>query len=461
MSGAIVKSAFTADLARYRRSASLWLLLLSAPVAARYMISETEGEGVNLAVGGQLPVLTSPVLGIWLGIVVSLLVMPVLYIYLRAGPTRQQPWQVTEPTAASRVSIAFGRFLADASIALGALVALSLAGLFLGWLKVTGPYQPVVIIALAWVVAAPSLLAIAAFRILFDAVPLLRGALGDFVFFCLWMASIIVPALLAEGPSSLGANLASLTGAVRPLVESAPPGSESFAIGTSSLREGRIELDPWAGIAAQGYLAARLSWMVLAGVIAVLAGLLYRPHKPKVRRDWFGFLSRFALTNWLPRRAASAARASLSPVSLLALVWTEARLIAADALFAPLALAAAIVAATNDFAKTGSAVILLLMVFALTAHAGRTEARGLITLTQTACLNPWVKRAAFVIAGAALTTLLAVPAALVATSATPVVIALTTGGCAALAAIGLAALSGSAFVPRIVLLIAWYIYLAS
>jgi hypothetical protein len=34
VSQAIAKAAFTADFARYRRSASLWLLLLSAPVAA-------------------------------------------------------------------------------------------------------------------------------------------------------------------------------------------------------------------------------------------------------------------------------------------------------------------------------------------------------------------------------------------------------------------------------------------
>ncbi len=457
----VVKSAFWADLTRYRRSASLWLLLLSAPVAARYMISETEGEGINIAVGGQLPVLTSPVLGIWLGIVVSLLVMPVVFIYLRAGPTRRQPWQVTEPSAAPRVGIALGRYFADAVIVVGVLIALTLAGLFLGWLKVTGPFQPGIIVALAWLVAAPTLLAVAAFRILFDAIPILRGALGDFVFFMLWMSSIVVPSLLAEEASSFGANLASMGGAIRPLVESAPPGSDSFAIGTSSLQPGRIELDPWAGIAAEGYIASRAAWIGLSVLIAILAGLLYRQHKPKQRREWFGFLERFALSNWLPRRAASATPAPLSATALPALALAEIRLIAADRWFVPLALGTALIAATQDFAKIGSPATLLLMVFALTAHAGRTEARGLIALTKTAAWSPWVRRAAFVVAGTVLTTALALPASVMTASAEPVAIGLITGACASLGAIGLAAMSGSAFVPRIVLLIVWYGYMAS
>ncbi|MEM7690543.1 MAG: hypothetical protein AAF291_16125 [Pseudomonadota bacterium] len=460
MSAAIVKSAFTADLARYRRSASLWLLLLSAPVAARYMISETEGEGINIAVGGQLPVLTSPVLGIWLGIVVSLLVMPVVFIYLRAGPTRAQPWQVTESSAAPRVAIAMGRFLADAVIALGALSALTAAGLFLGWLKVTGPFEPGVIIALAWLVAGPTLLAIAALRILFDAVPFLRGALGDFVFFMLWFAALIIPSLLSEGPSTFGGNLASLNGAIRPLVESAPPGSDSFAVGTSSLKPGRIELDPWAGIAAQGYIASRVSWVVFAFLIAIAAGLLYAPHKPKARREWFGFLERFSLAKLIPRRAANAAPAGLSPLWAPGLVLAEMRLIGAGRWFVPLAAISAIMAATNDFGRVGSPVILLLMVFALTAHAGRSEARGLLALTGTAVLSPWARRAAFVVAGTVLTAALALPASVATASATPLVTGLVTGACAAAAAMGLAAISGSAFMPRIVLLIAWYVYMA-
>jgi len=96
------------SLRRYRRSWGLWLLLLVAPVGARLMISNEDGQGIVIAIGGHLPVLTSPVLGIWWGIVVSTLLLPIGYIYLRSNTNRRQPWQVEEVTAGSRVAIMLG-----------------------------------------------------------------------------------------------------------------------------------------------------------------------------------------------------------------------------------------------------------------------------------------------------------------------------------------------------------------
>jgi len=458
----IMRSALVSDLTRYRRSLSLWLVLLSAPsVAARYMISDTEGEGISIAVGGQLPVLTSPVLGIWLGIVVSVLVMPVVFIYLRAGPARVQPWQIEETTPASRVAVALGRFLANATIASGILMALSAAGLFLGWLKVTGPYEPLVILALAWLVAWPTLLAIAAMHILFDALPLLRGALGDLLFLCLWIGSIVVPSILVEGPSSFANNLASLSGAIRPLIESAPPGSESFAIGTSSLLEGRVALDPWAGIQAEGYIASRVAWIGLAFGLAILAGLIYRQHKRPIRKERLAFLKQVSLSELLPRAKVDPARARLSPLRLPGLVFTEMRLMAAGSWFTISALIVIILSLTNDFSELGIAAILLLMAFALSAHAGRSEDRGLRALTDAALLSPMSRRVAFIAAGTALTALLSLPAAILNAQVSPLALASITGLAASTIAIVLAAISGSAFLPRIVLLILWYGYIAS
>ena len=125
-----------------------------------------------------------------------------------------------------------------------------------------------------------------------------------------------------------------------------------------------------------------------------------------------------------------------------------------------LAIGAAVIGATNDFAKIGSPVALLLMVFVLTAHAGRSEAKGLVALTQTAVTSPWTRRAAFIIAGTVISVGLAIPASIAVASAYPVGLAAVTGAVAATMAIGMATLSGSAFLPRIVMLIVWYGYMA-
>ena len=104
----------------------LWLLIIAAPIAARYMIPMGPGaEGVRITVGSHLPEMTSGFLGVSLGIVVSTLVLPIAWLYLRSNTTRRQPWQVEEVTAASRVAIALGRFAADAIVLMTTLVALT------------------------------------------------------------------------------------------------------------------------------------------------------------------------------------------------------------------------------------------------------------------------------------------------------------------------------------------------
>ncbi len=461
MSAAILSSSLETSLLRYRRSKALWLMLLSAPVAARYMISQEEGEGISVTIGNQLPVLTSAVLGVWLGIVVSTLVMPIAYIYLRANTTRRQPWQIEEVTAASRVSIALGRFLADSAILLAVLTMLSFAGLFLGWMMVTGPWNPFHIVGLLWLVAAPTFVVVAAIRILFDAVPMLRGAFGDVLFFIIWMAALIVPSLLSEGPASFGASLADLGGALTPLVQGAPDGSNAFAIGASSIEPGRMELDVFKGIAAEGYIASRFLWIGIAFAIAALAGLLYHPHRAKSRTQRFDWLGKLSLAKLLPTAKPQYSAAPRAAVPLWGLLLTETRLIASGPLFPVLAIAAALAGFAPDFRHVGSPAGLLLLVFALSAHAGRTEASGLVALTGTTATAPWQRRAAFVMAGTILSALMALPAVAVTASVYPLTLALASGAAASALAIGLSAMSGSPFVARLVLIIFWYGYFAS
>ena len=107
---------------------------------------------------------------------------------------------------------------------------------------------------------------------------------------------------------------------------------------------------------------------------------------------------------------------------------------------------------------------LLLLIFGLTAHAGRSEQPGLLALTRTAPFPPTLRRLAFVAAGIGWSLLLALPAAArgaMAGTAQPLILALATGAAVSAAAILLGAWTRSAFAPRLVLLIAWYGYLSA
>jgi hypothetical protein len=456
----ITASSLTTSFLRYARSRALWLMLLVAPLGARYMLPFEDGGGIKIAVGNALPVMTSPFLGVSLGIIVSTLVLPIAWLYLRSNTTRRQPWQVEEVSAGSRVAIALGRFVADAAVLLAVLATLNLAGLYLATFMLEGDALNMAELSFAlWVVAAPALIGLAALRIVFDARPLLRSGFGDFAYFCVWIGSIAVPVATEKAEPSFGANMWDFAGFVTPLKYGAPPGTDSFSIGGGFLATGSINLDVMAGLMSPGYLESRLAWIGVAVALVVIAGLIYAPHKAKKKAVLTGRLGALLNAGPPPRVVANAPAAKQAFAEALGLVIAEFRLIGSGRVFLLLAAGVAVLTAlAPDFRHAASPAALLLLVFALSAHAGRSEARGLVALTKVAPFAPMARRVAFVVAGSGWATLLALPALLRLPPVETLTLASAAGAAAALVAIGLSTLTGSSFAARLALLILWYGY---
>jgi len=460
---AVARSSLRTSLARYSRSWGLWLLLLVAPVGARFWIPDENDRTVVISVNDHAPVMTSAMLGVTLGIVITTLLLPVAFIYLRSNATRRQPWQVEEVTAGSRVAVALGRFAADCAVLGAVLAAMTLAGWFIAWLVT--PLESIDLGAITlglWLIAAPSLMGVAAIRILFDAFPATRGPLGEVLYFVIWMASIIAPLGGAERNASFAGNMTDFAGFVRPLTYDLPPGRENdFTIGAGEASApGRVDLDVMSGLLSEGYVASRFAWAAIAILVAALAGLAYRPHRPRKERRRTGPIARLLAPGAPPAAQPGAPAAGPARVPLLGLVWAEARLIAEGRLWLLLAALAAAAGPFVDYRLVASPAALLLLIFGLTAHAGRSEQPGLIALTATAPFPPMLRRAGFVAAGLGWSLLLALPAAAT-HGVQPLILALATGASASLAAILLGAWTRSAFAPRLVLLIAWYLYLSA
>ena len=457
----VAGSTLTTTLLRYTRSWGLWAILLVGPIGARFMIARDDGAGLQVAIGDHLPVLTSATLGVCLGVIVSTLLLPVGFIYLRSNTSRRQPWQVDEVSAASRIAIALGRFGADAAVLLAVLAALTVAGWVLGWMIVSGPYNPGWIALPLWLVAAPALVGLAAVRTLLDARPIGRRGFGDFLFFILWMASLVAPAAASKLPSSFATNIVDFGGFVRPLVDGSPNRNDDFSIGSTRVKPGRVPLETERALAAPGYVASRFAWLGIAIAIAAFAGLIHAPHTAPRRRRLAEWLARLNAAPTPPVAQPDAPPAARSGSLPLGLVVTEFRLLGAGRLFL---IAASVVAALSllpDFRHIGSPAALLLLLFPLSAHAGQSEARGLAQLLAATPTAPLLRRAALALSAIAWVVALSLPAAVVHLSLAPIVLAAGTSAVMAGVAITLAAVARSGFAARLVLLIAWYGYLSS
>ncbi len=464
MNLAVVRSSLTTSLARYGRSMGLWILLLVAPVGARFMIAARGSDTTLIAVDNRVPWLTSPVLGVSLGVVIATLLLPVAFIYLRSNVTRHQPWQVEEVSPAGRVAIAYGRWLADIAVLASVLATTTVAGCLLALLLLPlDEVDPASIILTLWAIAAPPVAMVASLRLLFDARPWTRGPLGEVLFFVFWMGSLVM--VLAGGQAGgYAANMTDLPGFMSP-ISFGQGGADNFVIGGVEIapNSAPIHLDVMSGVMADGYLAARLTWLGIAGLVPLLAGLIYAPHiagKTRKTAAWLKFLE--------PGRArpgdpgAKPARTSALPA--MALIITEARLIAGSRKGLLAMTSVAILGLFAPYATVAGPAAMLFLVFTATAHAGRSEQKGLLALTATAAYSPTARRVAFVLAGSALALVMAAPSAVrgVIAGETHILLeAAAVGAGTSLTAITLGALTRTATAPRLVLLIAWYFYLNS
>ncbi|MET4729811.1 uncharacterized membrane protein (UPF0136 family) [Lysobacter enzymogenes] len=458
---AVARSSFGSSLLRYRRSWGLWLLLLVAPVSARYWIAGEHEAYAAIVIDGKAPVLTSAVLGLSLGIIVSMLLLLGVFVYLRSNTTRRQPWQIVETTAASRIALVFGRFGADLAVLGAALLAMTLAGWILAWIvdPVDGG-RPFDIALGLWLPAAPVLMMVAALRQLLDALPPTRGAFGDFAFFVLWILALVVAVVSAQSGRNFAAGMSDVFGFMRPLagVFEVDPDVD-LTIGRASVSAGRIAVDVGRELKSPDYIATRLAWAGISIVLALLAGIAYRPHRQARRWGLRGRIAR-ALQARPVAAPTDASAAGMARWPWLGVWVAEFGLILPGRYWRLLACGAALLAWTgDDFRRAAAPAIGLLLIFALSAHAGRSEAAGMLALSRTAAIAPMVRRALFVVAGIAWAVLLAAPAILAGLGrgdTASLSIALVGGAVVAGVSVVLGAWSRSATPARLLLLVAWY-----
>jgi len=446
------------QLSRHLRSPAIWWLALAAPIGARFLVPDASASYSILAVNDARLALDSGVIGLQLGVIMAIILSPLAYIFLRAGPTRKTPWQTENVTPARRGALGLGHWIAD-TLALWVLMfALAAAGIMLAYFRLPfDKVNPLKIFLSLTLIAAPALAVIAAFRTIFSMRPWLRKAAGDALFFVCWMFLITLSAIFFAGGGSGGSPIIDVFGFAAPLSGATDYQIESLYIGGAPAFDNIIKIDAMAGVTDSAFLMSRLFWICAAGVAVFISGLVFKP----TRIGW--------IKNGLQkdREKASFSGARLAPLSptphaLVSKLKSEWSQILKPSWFAALLGLVSLAGVVLPFRGMIGPVLALLLIFPLTLHGARwrgPEMSRLMDLAPTSALSQfWIRLAASMFLSLAL-CLPAVIRVLIAGPSNQLIDFAAIGVGLPAIAIGLSHLTRGPVAGRLILLILWYGYL--
>ncbi len=366
---------FRIQLQRHLRSPALWFVLICTMIGARYFVPLPGAGYATLSVNNAIPEPTSALMGMQLGILTSMLLSPLGYIFLKAGPTRRHPWQVEDVTPSNRLAQTLGQGSADI-IALWLIMGtVGFGGLILSFFRMPlseiRPHETLLTLAL---LAAPSLALIAAVRTLLKSRPRLRGAWGDFVFFMLWMAGIIFAATFFTTDSGSAFQdafgyAAAISGSTAEPVISASVG------GGPAVSADSIRLDALKGTTNSEFLLSRLFWLFMAFVILVFSAVIYKPRlvKSAKKRKSQSLLQK-----------AGASLGTLCAASILSvfgrihpIIRSHMSQILSPRLIAFILTAISLSGFVLPFRKGVGPALMLIFIFLISRHSGFWQARNL------------------------------------------------------------------------------------
>lgn len=274
-----ILAAALADLRQRLRSYRFLVVLMLTLLACAYMMPAPDAGYAVMQLGAARGLYGAAWTGFVFGAIAGS-VLPLLGFYLvKDAVQRDRDTRVGVLLASSRLSrwgYVSAKFLSNAAT-LGAVVAtaIAIAPVMQWWRGEDPALDPLVTAAHVLLLATPSLLAVAALAVLFECLPLLRGAVGNVAFFFLWglalSGGIAQPDQLgkdARGP--MVQRRADLFGMTAPMADfearlarEVPAYPRTLAVGVNIGRhiDHRIA---WPGMLGdRAWIGQRLAWSLL------------------------------------------------------------------------------------------------------------------------------------------------------------------------------------------------------
>ncbi len=460
MIGVFISTLIT-RLKRQLRRPGLWLVALAAPVAAHWLVPEPGAAYAILSVNDRFIEIDAAALGLQLGVITATLLLPLAYIYLRVGSARRAPWPLIDASPHARPAYTLGTWAADTLTLWLVLMALIVAGVLLSLFRFPQAAGAPHLIALTLlVIGAPALALTAAIVSVFEARPWLRSWPGDVVFFFLWIALIVVSASPTESSAAMqpASGFADPLGFAPALANASPEPIESLMIGSGPAVSGTLKIDAVNGVLAQHFLASRVVWIGLSGLLALGAGLIFAPHRPaKARHRPAADQKRMvAIAPAMPARTAA--------LPFMNQIVSDARLILSSHVSLALLGAAALLGAFATFRSIAGPMIFLALIFPVAAAGARWQGRMMTPLLASTGSGVFMRSLTFFVAAALVGFAAFAPATVSAIAQNhprAVLHAVAISVATAAAAIGLGVMTKSAVPARLVLLAVWYGYLSA
>lgn len=381
---------FRLQIKRHTNNPMIWLMILIAPVAARFMVPMHSDSYSVLVINHAYPVLTPSVIGLELGIISALLLTPIVYIFLRTTRINRTPWQVEDVTASRRIALHLGHWLADTFIVWSFVLVLAISGIVLSFFRLHFVDINILETAVScMVVACPAFAFITALRLLFSVRPRLKGAAGDGLFFAIWLTGILMGAFVVQSSADNvpGGFLFDLYGYASPVALAMEQPVENFAVGASPSSEATVflQLDAWRGVVHDDYLVSRIFWLAIALAMVLTSSLLYQPVIPKavvseLNRDERKFRILSALITGITHQQ----RTLLTRFMTFApLIHSNLRQIFKSGWLMPLLFAAAIAGPLLPFRSITGPLLWLLVLFPYSHHAVRWQNHHLSPFLET------------------------------------------------------------------------------
>ena len=185
--------------------------------------------------------------------------------------------QILAATPLSKLSYAFGKFLSNFAVLTAMLVVLALSALAMQFLFAEDPRVDLwALLAPFLLMALPAMALTAAMALLFEMVPVLRGGVGNVVWFFGWTFGIALPALTGLrwlDPIGIFTVMQSLSAEARRYVPGYH-GGMAFQIDSGQIHVAQGLL--WPGIPwTWDAILLRLMWFGVAAVLALFAALAF------------------------------------------------------------------------------------------------------------------------------------------------------------------------------------------